>query len=222
VEKICLIIPAYNEEPRIGAVLDVVTEINYLSQIIVVDDGSRDQTEEVSRRYPVKTLRHDHNRGKGAALQTGLNASSDADYFLFLDADLIGLEKGHLDKLLQPLRENKNAKMSIGIFRGSQVHVDLAQNIFSILNGQRAFKRELIEELPDLSWARFGVEIFLNRYCEMIEAEIEWIPLQNITHWTKEQKFGLIPGFLYRLQMYRECLKCLFTYQKKIEAFSQK
>ncbi len=215
-EKICAIIPAYNEEPRISAVMDVVTEVQYLHKIIVVDDGSDDETGKVAERYPVQVIRHDKNLGKGAALETGLRETGDADYYLFLDADLINLREEHLSTLLNPLRENNKVSMSIGLFQGSQMHVHLAQNIFSILNGQRAISYELARKLPDLTWARFGVEILLTRYAQMIGEGIEWVPLYNITHWTKEQKFGFVHGFQYRLQMYHECLKCLATYKRRL------
>lgn len=90
-----LIIPAYNEEKRLGAFLQSVADyINQpgqkISEIIVVDDGSTDTTASMagkfSQRLPLKILQHEKNRGKGAAIRTGVMAAS-GDYIIFMDAD---------------------------------------------------------------------------------------------------------------------------------------
>ena len=66
--KISAIIPAFNEEPRIGNVLDVVKEMELIEEIIVVDDGSTDNTYKVAIKKGVKVIRLDSNKGKGAAI----------------------------------------------------------------------------------------------------------------------------------------------------------
>ncbi len=217
--KIVTIVPAYNEEPRIAAVLDVLTTVDYLSEIIVVNDGSKDGTGIVAGEYDVRLLEHEENLGKGAALQTGIDHSSGADYFLFLDADLIGLSRDHLDQLLEPLLGRGGISMSIGVFQEGPPLVRFAQNMFPVLNGQRALKESLVKRLPDLSWSRFGVEILLNRCCEAMDENIEWVPLKNISHWIKEKKDGWGPGLRHRLKMYRECIVCQLTCKKKLEIF---
>ena len=65
-----VVVPAYNEAPRIGPVLEKLLEV--ASTVVVVDDGSRDNTFDVARRYPVWLLRHVVNLGQGAAIQTGI------------------------------------------------------------------------------------------------------------------------------------------------------
>jgi len=65
-----VVVPAYNEAPRIGPVLEKLLEV--ASTVVVVDDGSRDNTSDVARRYPVWLLRHVVNLGQGAAIQTGI------------------------------------------------------------------------------------------------------------------------------------------------------
>ena len=67
---IFVIIPAFNEGPMLGTVLTEVTETGY--QIVVVDDGSTDDTVDTARLHTPHTLRHLVNRGQGAALQTGI------------------------------------------------------------------------------------------------------------------------------------------------------
>jgi len=88
-----LVIPAYNEERRLGAglrqALDYLRKRGEPFEILVVDDGSRDQTSEVADSFAeeeVRLLRHERNRGKGAAIRTGLAASAGARVLLS-DAD---------------------------------------------------------------------------------------------------------------------------------------
>ncbi|HEY0793139.1 MAG TPA: glycosyltransferase family 2 protein [Chthoniobacterales bacterium] len=81
------IIPAYREAPFIGAVVGGLKQ--YIDQVIVVDDGSPDETADMAERTGALVLRHKHNQGKGAAIQTGLRAllRTDVERFFLLDGD---------------------------------------------------------------------------------------------------------------------------------------
>jgi Glycosyl transferase family 2 len=85
--SIVLVIPAYNEARAIGGVLE--RALPAVAQIIVVDDGSTDQTGSIVAGFPVEALRHGANRGKGAALLTGIRHALErgADHIVTLDAD---------------------------------------------------------------------------------------------------------------------------------------
>jgi glycosyltransferase involved in cell wall biosynthesis len=89
-ENIGVIIPAYNAEGTIGAVIAGVARYVNRENIIVVDDGSSDTTASVAASFDVQVLRHSANRGKGASLQTGYDAvlRSTLDAVITLDADL--------------------------------------------------------------------------------------------------------------------------------------
>jgi glycosyltransferase involved in cell wall biosynthesis len=84
---VVLVIPAYNEARAIGEVIERCLALT--RRIIVVDDGSTDDTWAVVSRYPVDALRHGHNRGKAAALLTGIGRALDggAARIVTLDAD---------------------------------------------------------------------------------------------------------------------------------------
>lgn len=89
--SLSLIIPAYNEAKRLEPFLASVVayQAKYPEQIyevIVVDDGSSDRTAAIAANFPVKLLKHFQNRGKGAAVQTGVRAAR-GDYIVFMDAD---------------------------------------------------------------------------------------------------------------------------------------
>jgi glycosyltransferase involved in cell wall biosynthesis len=87
-KRVTIVIPAYNEEGGIGAVL---TELRGalppgVAEIIVVDDGSTDRTAEIAEAAGVRVLRHPINRGYGASLKTAIKATT-SEYVLTMDAD---------------------------------------------------------------------------------------------------------------------------------------
>jgi glycosyltransferase involved in cell wall biosynthesis len=86
-DTVLAIIPAYCEGRFIGKVVRQV--LDYVLAVLVVDDGSPDNTATEAKAAGAKVIRHSTNLGKGAALKTGLDyaVSIGADFFLFLDAD---------------------------------------------------------------------------------------------------------------------------------------
>ncbi|MCS7312228.1 MAG: glycosyltransferase family 2 protein [Acidobacteria bacterium] len=82
-----IVIPAYNEEKGLAAVLEGIQRIQTDSmEVIVVDDGSKDGTAQVARRYSCRLVAHEVNRGKGAAIRTGI-AAAQGKKVIFIDAD---------------------------------------------------------------------------------------------------------------------------------------
>lgn len=88
VETLTIIIPAYNEEQGIGSVLNDICQSSsdFVAEIIVVDDGSSDQTAHVAERTGVRVIRHSRNQGYGSALKTGVRAAQ-TPYVLTMDSD---------------------------------------------------------------------------------------------------------------------------------------
>lgn len=84
--KYIIIIPAYNEEEAVGS---VVSSCLKHSDVLVVDDGSSDLTEDVALQAGAKVIKHPQNRGKGAALKTGMEYALDEGYsaMVMLDGD---------------------------------------------------------------------------------------------------------------------------------------
>lgn len=82
-----VLLPAYNEAAALPSVLTtLLATLDSRYEIIVVDDGSSDETAQIAGRFPVRLLRHDHNRGKGAAMRTGFRAARGRCVIL-MDAD---------------------------------------------------------------------------------------------------------------------------------------
>jgi glycosyltransferase involved in cell wall biosynthesis len=86
-DRLLAAIPAYNEAARIGPV--IARTKPQVSEVVVVDDGSTDETGNVARREGAVVLRHEANLGKGAAILSALNYfhAGDAEFAVFLDAD---------------------------------------------------------------------------------------------------------------------------------------
>src|SRR5690606_29191289 len=70
--RVAAVIPAYNEEATIGAVIDAVRQVPGIDEVIVVSDGSDDGTAEVARRHGAFVVELDANVGKGGALKAGV------------------------------------------------------------------------------------------------------------------------------------------------------
>lgn len=89
-ESVSIIIPAYQESEAIGPVvrkvLNAVRDLGCPAEVIVVDDGSTDNTGEMAREAGAQVLVHPYNRGYGAALKTGIRAATNRTV-IFLDAD---------------------------------------------------------------------------------------------------------------------------------------
>lgn len=203
--KVVAIIPAYNEAERIGGVLEVLQRISEINEIIVVSDGSEDNTVGVALKFNVTVIALPRNIGKGGAMKVGCDYS-DADVFLFLDADLIGLQEEHVTELLTPVLSDQ-ADMTIGLFGNGRIATDFAQKVAPFLSGQRAVRRQVLNSIDQLDATRFGVEVALTKYAEDSGIRVIEVSLPDLTHVMKEEKLGFVRGFCARLKMYWEIVK---------------
>lgn len=206
--RVAIIIPAYNEEPRIGNVLRAATKCKFAEEVIVVSDASQDRTAAVARAHEgVRVLELPFNTGKGGAMAAGAAATS-AEVLVFVDADLAGLRPEHIDQIVKPLLENR-ADMCIGIFRGGKFWSDAAQRVSPYISGQRAMRRELFDSIPFLSEIRMGVEVTINTYAKRSRARVIRTVLRGVSNTHKERKLGLVKGVAARTKMYAEIVRAM-------------
>ena len=136
--SISIVIPAYNEEKRLPGTLGAVQA--YLkagswesSEIVVVDDGSRDGTVEVAQAAGVRLLRNPGNRGKGYSVRHGM-LQAKGDWILFSDADL-STPIGELDKLWSAV-ERSPAQAAIGSRDLDRSLIGVHQPVFREMGGR--------------------------------------------------------------------------------------
>lgn len=204
--KTIVIIPAYNEAERIGAVIGAAKACREVDEILVVDDGSKDDTVEAAKEYGVNVLAMSHNIGKGGAMWSALMAT-DADIVVFIDADLKGLRPKHLTALIRPMRQDETLDMTAGRFVGGRAATDISQRIMPSINSQRAIKRSLLTQVPDFSKSRYGVETIINEYVKKNDVNVMEVPLEGVTQVMKEEKEGLLKGASSRAKMYGDIIK---------------
>ncbi len=206
------IIPAFNEERTIGEIVRTLKKVDIIEEIIVVSDGSWDKTAAIAKEYGAMVIELPENMGKGAALKKGLEACNN-DIVLFLDADLIGLREIHIRKLLEPVMKNQ-CDMAIGIFDRGRISTDLAQMIAPQLSGQRGVRKSVINNLKDMEITGYGIEVALTKYAKKEKIRVMEVKLSNLTHVTKEEKYGVKDGFNKRLKMYWQIYKSLRPVRK--------
>lgn len=190
-----VVIPAKNEADRIGLTVRSALALPGVDLVVVVDDGSTDQTGKVARAAGAKVVRHSRNRGKAAAMETGAEAVRllDADisrHLLFLDADLAGTAQAAAP-LVEPVRAGE-ADMTIAVFQtrvklaGHGIVVRLSRDgirratgfqASQPLNGQRCLTRAAFEAARPLAHG-FGVETaltidLLRKGYRIVEVEVE-------------------------------------------------
>ena len=186
--KVSVIIPAYNEGARIEKVISAVKDASLPSEIIVVSDGSTDDTAEIARSEGVNVIELPRNLGKGAAMKAGV-CSTDADVYVFVDADLVGLTPQHVDNLISPVVEG-NADATLGVFGGGRPTTDLAHKMTPGLSGQRAVKASFLKTLPSIEDSGYGVEVMLNRHLEKLHAKVKRVELHGVSQIHKEERNG--------------------------------
>lgn len=227
-KKVGLVIPAWNEENNIALVLNNVGLVDWLAQIVVVNDGSTDNTLKVAQacasEYPRMEVEHlPENQGKGAAMLAGMQAlTPEIETVIFVDADLIGLTPEHLAILYEPI-EKKQCEMTVAIFRHGRWRTDMSQRFAPNLNGQRCLPLKAAEQaLAPLAESGYGVEIGLTLYARRNKWRVKYVGWDGMTHDMKEGKLGLREGYKVRGAMYRQILATWFRewWQERREKLS--
>lgn len=207
-KTVTAIVPCYNEAKRIESVLDNLVKVPLFSEIIVVDDGSTDDTFERVKKYPVTYLRNPKNLGKSAAMERGVEAST-GEILFFCDADLVGLKPEIIETIIQPVIDEET-DMSIGVRANKMQRLT---KFSALLSGERALKRELWEELPSYYKKNFRIETGLNKYAKHYGRGFEYHLFDDYFQTLKEVKYGFIKGFQRRMLMYWDMYIAAVTFR---------
>lgn len=195
-KKIAVIIPSYNEALRIKSILNVITKVQNIDDIIVVDDGSTDNTEEIVKKFKdIHYVRNETNIGKAGSMDKGVSMT-DADILFFCDADLIGLTPEIVKNIIKPVADG-TADMFIGLRNNI---MQKSVHLFAINSGERALLRSVWERLPPYFKHRYRVEAGLN-YCAKKYFNGFQYKTFNYSQPIKEKKYGFIIGTILRWWM---------------------
>jgi glycosyltransferase involved in cell wall biosynthesis len=188
IKRLSIIIPSYNEEKTIALILDRINEVklirNIEKEVIIVNDCSNDNTEQIIQTYLsnntqvtiqyFKYLKHEKNLGKGAAIQTGI-AEATGEYLLIQDADL-EYDPGEYNILIKPIVLASADVVYGSRMMGGNPHrilffwhsignrfLTFLSNMFTNLNltdmetGYKMFRTDIIQRIS-LKEKRFGFE----------------------------------------------------------------
>jgi hypothetical protein len=168
--RVVAIVPAKDRADSVATTVSALRGLDAVDRVLVVDDGSRDDTATQARAAGADVLRLPVNRGKGAAVAAGIAAAPETEVFLLIDADLAGTA-AVADALLAPVLDDR-ADLAIGVLpaAGSKAGFGTVRTmaargirracgleVRAPLSGQRAVRAELVRDLRDAE--RFGLEV---------------------------------------------------------------
>lgn len=172
-----VVIPCYNEEATIQALINLVLASPWVAEVIVVDDGSKDRSREILATVndpKVRVVLHEVNKGKGAALRTGFQHAN-SEFVIVQDADL-EYDPSEYPLVLEPLLDDRADVVFGSRFLSGRPHrvlyfwhslgnkfLTLMSNMFTDLNltdmetCYKCFRREVIQSIT-IEEDRFGFE----------------------------------------------------------------
>ncbi|MDO5831588.1 MAG: glycosyltransferase [Methanobrevibacter sp.] len=182
-QKVSVIIPAYNEEDTVGKVVEVVKKVSFVDEIIVVNDGSSDNTEAEATKSGARVITHEVNKGKGEALNTGYR-EAECDIIAFIDADIYNLTSAKVEAMIKPILEGKTditkTKFSRASGRVTELTAKPLLNFFfpeisfeQPLSGQFAAKKEVLKKINFES--DYGVDVGI-----VIDADVLGISIMEV------------------------------------------
>ena len=205
--SISVIIAAYNEERTLPSIIEIILAWGKAKEIIVVDDGSTDQTAKSVRQFVprIHLIRHRQNSGKAAAMADGIRKCS-GDVIVFLDADTIGLTHKDLDRMAGPVLSG-SADMVLGAARFWSAG---KFEPFNNLTGQRVLRREtVIPVVTKIQHLGYGIELFLNKLYD--GKRVVTVRLPHVFILGKLEKQSLPDALLSYVKEIRELLSQLVT-----------
>ena len=221
--------PAFNEEATIATALERCLAEPFVLEVIVVDDGSTDKTVSILEGINdprIRVIQHSQNRGKGAAIRTGISAAT-GDYVGIQDADL-EYDPADLAKVLVPLDQGLADAVYGSRFMSNDYHrvlyywhsvgnrlLTTASNMLTNINltdmetCYKVFRRDLIQSIP-LQENRFGFEPEITVKLAKRNVRIYEVGISYAGRtYAEGKKIGWKDGF--------SALRCLVKYWMKSE-----
>lgn len=206
-QNISCVIPAYNEDSRVLSVINAVLGHENIDEVIVINDGSSDDTALVLRNVRgIELISYPKNMGKSHAVMMGFKKAKN-DLVLMLDADLVGLDEESITALIKPVLENK-ADISMSLRKNSLPIYKLLGLDF--VSGERVFDKNIIGDLDILDHLRgFELESFLNKIIIRKKMRIAVVKWNNVGITRKSDKIGFWRGIVGDFKMTWEIISFL-------------
>ena len=182
-QKVSVIIPAYNEEDTVAKVVEVVKKVSFVDEIIVVNDGSDDNTESEAKKAGAIVINHETNKGKGEALYTGYK-QAECDIIAFIDADIYNLTSKKVEEIIKPILLKKaditKTKFARESGRVTELTAKPLLNFFfpeisfeQPLSGQFAARKEVLKKIKFEK--DYGVDVGI-----VIDADVLGITIMEV------------------------------------------
>ncbi|MBW3669815.1 MAG: glycosyltransferase family 2 protein [Actinobacteria bacterium] len=193
-----VVVPARNEGLTVADVVSTCRGCTYARDVIVVDDGSTDDTAEKAAAAGARVVRRERGGSKAHAMAAGVHAG-DADAVLFVDADLRGLASHHLDDICRPFVEGR-AVMSIGTFDYGMWNPLVLR--LPPTTGERVVPRWVFDAVPPAKLDGYTIEVMLNEV--IAEGRLPTVArvMTGVSHRTKREKFGPVEGWRRTWRMF--------------------
>lgn len=198
--RVAAIVPAFNEERTIGHVIEALRAAAGIDEILVVSDGSTDETVALSRRHEVATYHLLDNHGKASAMALGLSQTA-APIVLFVDGDILNLTPAMIRDLVAPVTGGR-AAMNIGVRARGALLDAFHRRYGPLLSGIRCLRREVFEAVPEDFVKGYRIETALNWSCRQLGLRLETTVLNGLKHLVKEKKRGVLDGVWSRCRMF--------------------
>lgn len=210
---VTIIIPAYNEEGRIVHVINGIKRLERAYEIIVVDDGSTDNTYKLANGTGVRVISHPYNKGNGAAVKTGIR-SAEGDIVVIIDADGQH-EPKHIADMLSyfpgydaVIGARAGESMSLGRRMANKVYNLLGtylsgQKIRDLTSGFRAFKKDVIIDFLPLLPNSFSAPATSTLALIKAGYSVKFIPIQTEARTKGRSKIRVSDGLRFFLIILR-------------------
>lgn len=206
--SVIAIIPAFNEEQTIRDVVRPLVASEYIDDVFVVSDGSTDQTVLIAQEEGARVHQLSRKGGKGGAMMYAVSHSQ-SDILVFFDADLIGLNQEHIERLVLPVISGARA-MNIGIRDRGPFFTKLSHHL-PLISGERAMLRQVFEGVPVEFLHGFMVETSLNYFCRLHGLSYGTVDLSHLTIRRKYEKVSLPRAVVQYINMLWEVAKAMLA-----------
>lgn len=217
--KVDALVPCYNEEGRVGNVLKVLTSSKLIEKVVVVDDGSIDNSvKEIKEFKKVVLVKLRKNSGKGTAVKEGLKEISSPAVFL-CDADVSGLKEKNIYDLVGAYKKNPRA-LVVGLREKNKLKIThwVRKNLLPLIAGERILlTNDLKTIVEEQITSGYGLEPYMNYYFKILHRPIKTVLLKGVNDIPKWQKksYGLRPFLAEAANIVQKYLKIYFERKQK-------